>query len=569
MVRSALGHALDIKYKLPNTRICQNKVCIPHLVISSNHNWNPFINAFYPFTNIIAKRFFATYKNQDISYTFITDPISCDNNALVNMKKKQVDSLQLELFSMNIFDTLRSTKVPKKDNFSEDNIPTKSRPCQLNAELKCLIRPSKSPWSCTAFYVNNAAEKERGVPRMDPPWVTKGRGKGHIPRERGRSSPGSSSGSSYGSSSNSPILQQGGMSLINSKISQNTTSSSVHLEDIPEGSPLYAELHAYLSQKQIDAFASIAKDDFDDIRTYERVAKKEIIFLLENSEIQMKEEPWKIFHVEFQHFSGYNTSENVYNFYKMIIKKTISIEEWGISLMKERQISLNKIPTSFTFWDYINAFIKVHYNNNERHKHTWFIKNWVKVSPDLNDLYHSNHICYMEQIEQIYFFIEFSIAWIHKWTPEVGFIEEQIPCLYRTYYNNFWDKLMKKDPKTKSLYGQELLDSISQNIQDYGTIPHKGIVVDNFVKHIARRIFLQDGNKEEMIKEYLEEVRKKLLLNITDYEKSDTSMRSETSDDVADDVQEAQPCESEKTVSKDMLSKAEDFLRELKKKDKM
>ncbi len=30
MVKSASGHALDIKYKLPNTRICQNKVCIPH-----------------------------------------------------------------------------------------------------------------------------------------------------------------------------------------------------------------------------------------------------------------------------------------------------------------------------------------------------------------------------------------------------------------------------------------------------------------------------------------------------------------------------------------------------------
>ena len=31
---------------------------------------------------------------------------------------------------------------------------------------KQLIRPSKSPWSCAAFYVNNAAEKERGVPRL-------------------------------------------------------------------------------------------------------------------------------------------------------------------------------------------------------------------------------------------------------------------------------------------------------------------------------------------------------------------------------------------------------------------
>ncbi|KAG5570673.1 hypothetical protein H5410_060439 [Solanum commersonii] len=282
--------------------------------------------------------------------------------------------------------------------------------------------------------------------------------------------------------------------------------------------------------------------------------------------------------VEFQHFSGYNTNENVYNFSKIIIKHIISIEDWGISSMKERQNSLNKVPTSFTYWDYINAFSKVLYYNNERHKHTWFIKvcvkifadpipnwflnwwsyhgptvkilpdpflklykNWVKVSLDLNDLYHSDHICYMEQIEQIYFFIEFSTPWIHKWTPELGFTEEQI-----------------------SLVGLDF-----SKIQDYDTIPHKGIVADNSVKHIARRISIQDGNKEEMIKEYLEEFRKNLLLNITHYEKSYTSMRSETSDDIADDAQEVQPCELEKTMSEDMMSKAEDFLRELKKKDKI
>ena len=31
---------------------------------------------------------------------------------------------------------------------------------------KKLIRPSKSPWSCAAFYVQNAAEIERGAPRL-------------------------------------------------------------------------------------------------------------------------------------------------------------------------------------------------------------------------------------------------------------------------------------------------------------------------------------------------------------------------------------------------------------------
>ncbi|KAG5630936.1 hypothetical protein H5410_002653 [Solanum commersonii] len=85
--------------------------------------------------------------------------------------------------------------------------------------------------------------------------------------------------------------------------------------------------------------------------------------------------------------------------------------------------------------------------------------------------------------------IKFSIPWIHKWTPEVDYTEEQIPCLYRVYYNNFWDKIMKKDPKTKELHDQELLDFITQKIRDYSTETHKIVVTDPSVKHIARKIF--------------------------------------------------------------------------------
>ncbi|KAG5590211.1 hypothetical protein H5410_040725 [Solanum commersonii] len=202
----------------------------------------------------------------------------------------------------------------------------------------------------------------------------------------------------------------------------------------------------------------------------------------------------------------------------MIVKQIISIEDWGISSMKERQISLNKIPTNFTYWDYINTFSKVLYYNNKRHKHTWFIKVCAKICVDPIP----NWFLELVVIPRT---DEFSIPWIHKWTPEVGFTKEHIPCLYRIYYNNFWDKLMKKDPMTKSLYGQELLDFISQRIQDYSTIPHKGIIADNSVKHIARRISIQDGNKEQMIK----------------------------------CAQKAHPCESAKPMTEDMLSKEEDM----------
>ncbi|WMV50741.1 hypothetical protein MTR67_044126 [Solanum verrucosum] len=168
------------------------------------------------------------------------------------------------------------------------------------------------------------------------------------------------------------------MSLYNlNSRAQEKASSSIHQEDIPESDPLYAKLQEFLTQKQGDSFASIAKEEVDDIKTYEKVEKREMIFLLENSDIQRKEEPWKIFQrylvngfyfpgesyktrkyyetllistgVEFQHFSGYNTGENVYNFSKMIIKHVVHIKYWGIFSMTERQLNLNKVMVRFTY----------------------------------------------------------------------------------------------------------------------------------------------------------------------------------------------------------------------------
>jgi hypothetical protein len=69
--------------------------------------------------------------------------------------------------------------LPYNKEFSERGIPTKARPIQMSSSLlehckkeiadllqKGLIRPSKSPWSCPAFYVQKNAEIERGVPRL-------------------------------------------------------------------------------------------------------------------------------------------------------------------------------------------------------------------------------------------------------------------------------------------------------------------------------------------------------------------------------------------------------------------
>lgn len=128
----------------------------------------------------------------------------------------------------------------------------------------------------------------------------------------------------------------------------------------------------------------------------------------------------------------------------------------------------------------------------------------------------------------MYFFIEFSIPWIHKWTPEVGYTPiENIPCLYRKYFTNFWDKLNRKDPATGHLYGQELLDQITSTIKIYQDFTQRDISTRSSIKNIARRISIQDENKEEMINNYLAETKKKLLTNIAEFDKSDTSMRTE------------------------------------------
>ncbi|XP_070055447.1 uncharacterized protein [Nicotiana tomentosiformis] len=132
--------------------------------------------------------------------TFMSRVMKLPENKLEHWKAKFIDGLpplfaereKIKIISENIAIDICAehpsafwnrkkhiVTLPYEDNFSEDYIPTKSRPCQMNAELvefckkeidnllqKGLIKPSKSPWSCTAFCVNNAAEKERGIPRL-------------------------------------------------------------------------------------------------------------------------------------------------------------------------------------------------------------------------------------------------------------------------------------------------------------------------------------------------------------------------------------------------------------------
>lgn len=150
------------------------------------------MNVIYPYIWVDDKSFSATYKGAKIAFEFVSKPYTKNLDMLINNKQKHIESLQYELFSMKISDTMKSAKIqekiklifdqmavdicadypsvfwnrkkhivtlPYKDNFSENNIPTKFRPCQMNFELvefckkeidnllqNGLIKPSKLPF---------------------------------------------------------------------------------------------------------------------------------------------------------------------------------------------------------------------------------------------------------------------------------------------------------------------------------------------------------------------------------------------------------------------------------------
>ncbi|KAG5570729.1 hypothetical protein H5410_060495 [Solanum commersonii] len=276
---------------------------------------------------IDSKGFSPTYKDNEITYSFVTDPVTRVINTLINMKQNHMNSLQLELFSMNIFDSLKSTKT-----------------------ILVLFEIERN----TLCYVC----------RMDPPWIhVKGRGRGRSAQEEDchmESWPVHHKDRHTDPHQIPQLYKWEKRTLINKKISSQEESSSsskqmVNLNDIP----LYAHMQAYLEgQKQKETFSSIAKEDADDIRSYEKLQKKEMIFLIENSDLQRKDELGKIFQrylinrlyypgesyktrsyykeilissgsAKFQHFSGMgnNPHEKCFNFSKIIIKQIISVED--------------------------------------------------------------------------------------------------------------------------------------------------------------------------------------------------------------------------------------------------
>jgi hypothetical protein len=215
---SASGNRMQINFELNNAHVCQNKICfhVPSVLIKNMSEQvilgMPFIAMIYPFnanlhgvkTNVMgvpinfqfaskfevdichqsmnmisAKTKHLSFLKQDVMYKKISEQISDKllQSKIVAFQNKIVDSVCSDLPNAFWHRKKHIVSLPYVKDFSEKKIPTKARPIQMNAELldfyqkeiydllaKGIIRKSKSPWSCAAFYVRKNAEIERGVP---------------------------------------------------------------------------------------------------------------------------------------------------------------------------------------------------------------------------------------------------------------------------------------------------------------------------------------------------------------------------------------------------------------------
>ncbi|RVW39314.1 polyprotein [Vitis vinifera] len=160
----ANGKKLIIKYKLSNAHICNQGICIKQTFILVKDLKEkallgvPFLSSIFPMW-VDDQGIRTKLLDKEILFEFANPP-----------EERSINTIK---------DQQHEVELPYEPDFSEKNIPTKARPIQMNKDLlsycekeiqdlidKKLIRKSKSPWSCSAFYVQKQAELERGTPRL-------------------------------------------------------------------------------------------------------------------------------------------------------------------------------------------------------------------------------------------------------------------------------------------------------------------------------------------------------------------------------------------------------------------
>ncbi|KAG8661721.1 hypothetical protein MANES_01G032701v8 [Manihot esculenta] len=215
------GSKMAVRYKLNNTAICNKSICfeIPFLMVKGLSHpvilGNQFLHMIYPIKRVSEEGINTEIEGKVITFHFVSQPRIKAIDVLKNhikSKNKFINSLKYEVSFKMIEEMINDPKVQQKikiiqdkmlnsicaespnafwerkkhvvnlsyePDFNEKLIRTKARPIAMGprhleickkevAELekKWLIRKSKGPWSCPAFYVENTAELEWEVPRL-------------------------------------------------------------------------------------------------------------------------------------------------------------------------------------------------------------------------------------------------------------------------------------------------------------------------------------------------------------------------------------------------------------------
>ena len=189
---STNGTQMKIKYDLNNAHVCHDNVCfkIPSILVKNMIDkvilGIPFINSLYPFLtehdSITTDPFGQKGKFKFASkFEINTD----DSLNLIHAKTKHLNFLKQEVRYKKIVEQLSNKLLQSKiDNFHKilindiwSNIPNTSwhrkkhivktvEFCKKEIHdllAKKLIRISKSPWSCVAFYVQKNVELKEGL----------------------------------------------------------------------------------------------------------------------------------------------------------------------------------------------------------------------------------------------------------------------------------------------------------------------------------------------------------------------------------------------------------------------
>ncbi|KAL3830792.1 hypothetical protein ACJIZ3_019594 [Penstemon smallii] len=350
-----------------------------------------------------------------------------------------------------------------------------------------------------------------------------------IPRGRGRCRGRGRGNSSYRGRGRNFTYQIGNSWLIAENIANIASSSGNIPQD--QNNSSYEEIPDLTKQKKRKNNNIPPSYDDEDSYNEEQITSNEVILVIENCDLEWKEYPWTIMSRYLDRASyatGSSTSRSYYlnilnstetaqiqysygnirtntriiDSSKIIIKKIMSVQEWGISPLKVKEFVHPKLRTQVkcNYWDYIQAFEKALLHENEKREHYWLIEicgevykhpipnwflkwwnfhgpsgniipepfkglytEWVKLSPKLKEIENKNKEKWIEDIAPMNFFMEFSIPWIWKWSPRFGYTEKNIPCIYRNYHIQFWNKLLEIYPNTnRLLYGQEIVDSIKE-----------------------------------------------------------------------------------------------------------